>query len=306
MNISKPGEKFHSLFAKAQNLPPIKAAIISPDNKEAILGIKLAIEQKTIIPSIIGDINKIKNLASELNFDLEKFECIDLPAADAILYGVKLARDNVVQTIVKGNVHTDDLMRAVVNRDHGLRIGKRMSHCVVADVPSYHKLLLISDAGLNTFPTILEKKSIIQNAIDLANAIGINQPKVALLSATEVINPHVPSTTESFELTKLAQNGEITGGIVEGPLSFDLAISMQSVAAKNFKSKVAGDADILITPNIETGNILVKCLDYFCNAIGLDIVLGAKVPLVITSRAASAASRAGSCMLAKYLCLNKL
>lgn len=296
-------EKFNSLFAKAQNFPAIKTAVICPDNKESLEGVVLAASQKSIIPIIIGELAKINKIAAELNLDISKFEGIDLSSHDAVALGVKMAREGMVQAIVKGNVHTDYLMAEVVNRDRGLRIGKRMSHCVVTDVPMYNKLLLLSDAGLNTLQTIKEKQSIVQNAIDLAIAIGIAKPKVALLSATEVVSSNIPSTMECVELCKMTKNGEIVGGIVDGPLSFDLAISQQSVNAKGIKSEVAGDADILIVPNIETGNVLLKCFDYFCNAISLDIVVGAKVPLVVTSRASSAVSRAGSCMLAKFICI---
>jgi phosphate acetyltransferase len=293
--------KFEALFQKAKSLKPIVAAIVCPESSVALEGAILASEQKSIIPILIGDGTKIKKIAEEIGKDISAYQLIDVPEEDAANQAIKLAQKNLIQTIVKGSLHSDEFMRMIVRRESGLRTDIRMSHCQVIDVPVYKKLLIITDAVLNTFPSFDAKKDIIQNAINFAIKIGISKPKVALLSAVENINPRIPTTAECIELTKLAASGEITGGIVEGPLSFDLAISEQSVKIKQLKSQVGGDADILMVPNIEVGNILMKSFDYFANATSLGIILGAKIPIVLTSRSTNAVARAGSCMLAKFI-----
>lgn len=293
--------KLDALFQKAKNLKPIPAAIICPESAVALEGAILAAEQKSIIPVLIGEGAKIKRTAQEIGKDISSYQLIDVPEEEAASQAIKLVQDGSIQLIMKGSLHSDEFMRMLVRRESGMRTDHRMSHCLVYDVPAYKKLFILTDAALNTFPTFAEKKDIIQNAINLALKLGIAKPKVALLSAVENINPRIPTTAECVGLCKLAASGEITGGIVEGPLSFDLAVSEQSVKTKNFKSQVGGDADILVVPNIEVGNILMKALDYFADALSLGIVLGAKVPIVLTSRSGSAAARAGSCMLAKFI-----
>ncbi|CAL7963443.1 Phosphate acetyltransferase [Gammaproteobacteria bacterium] len=293
--------KLEVLFQKAKNLNPITAAVICPESVVALEGAILAAEQKSIIPILIGEGNKIKKIAQEIGKDISGYQLMDVSEEDASNQAVKLVQNGSVQLIIKGSLHSDEFMRLIVRREGGMRTDHRMSHCLVCDVPAYKKLFILTDAALNTFPTFAEKKDIIQNAINLAIKLGIAIPKVALLSAVENINPRIPTTAEWAELTKLAAEGAITGGIVEGPLSFDLAVSEESVKTKNLKSRVGGDADILVVPNIEVGNILMKTLDYFADALSLGVVLGAKVPIVLTSRSASAVSRAGSCMLAKFI-----
>jgi phosphate acetyltransferase len=293
--------KLDSLFQKAKNLSPITAAVICPESVVALEGAILAAEQDSIIPILIGEGNKIKKIAQEIGKDISGYQLIDVLKENAVNQAVKLVQSGSAQLIIKGSLHSDEFMRLIVSREGGMRTNYRMSHCLVCDVPAYKKIFILTDAALNTFPTFTEKKDIIQNAINLAIKLGIAQPKVALLSAVENINPRIPTTTEWVELTKLATDGAITGGIVEGPLSFDLAISAESVKTKRLKSQVGGDADILVAPNIEVGNVLMKALDYFADALSLGVVLGAKVPIVLTSRSASAASRAGSCMLAKFI-----
>jgi len=293
--------KLDSLFQKAKNLKPITAAVICPESAVALEGAILAAEQKSIIPILIGEGNKIKKIAQEINKDISGYQLIDVLEADAANQAVKLVQNGLAQLIIKGSLHSDEFMRLIVRREGGMRTDHRMSHCLVYDVPAYKKLFILTDAALNTFPTFAEKKDIVQNAINLAIKLGVAKPKVALLSAVENINLRIPNTTEWAELSKLAAAGAITGGIVEGPLSFDLAISEESVKTKNLKSQVGGDADILVVPNIEVGNVLMKALDYFADALSLGVVLGAKVPLVLTSRSASAVSRAGSCVLAKFI-----
>ena len=293
--------KLDILFQRAKSLEPITAAIICPESSVALGGAILAAEQKSIIPILIGESAKIKKIAQEIGKDISSYQLIDVPEENAVSQAIKLVQSGRVKLIVKGSLHSDEFMRMIVKRESGLRTAHRMTHCQVFDLPAYKKLLILTDAALNTFPTFAEKKDIIQNAIYLALKIGIAQPKVALLSAVENINPRIPTTIECEELCKLAVSGEITGGVVAGPISFDLAISEQSAKTKNFTSPVGGDADILVVPNIEVGNILMKAMDYFAGALGLGIVLGANVPIVLTSRSASAFVRAGSCMLAKFM-----
>ncbi|MEI8054484.1 MAG: bifunctional enoyl-CoA hydratase/phosphate acetyltransferase [bacterium] len=293
--------KLDSLFQKAKNLNPIMAAVICPESVVALEGAILAAEQKSIIPILIGEGTKIKKIAQEVGKDISGYQLIDVPEEEAANQAIKLVQSGIAQLIIKGSLHSDEFMRLIVRREGGMRTDRRMSHCLVCDVPAYKKLFILTDAALNTFPTFDEKKDIIQNAINLVIKLGIVKPKVALLSAVENINPRIPATAEWTELTKLAAEGAITGGIVEGPLSFDLAISEESVKTKNLKSQVGGDADVLVVLNIEVGNVLMKALDYFANALTLGVVLGAKVPIVLTSRSASAVSRAGSCMLAKFI-----
>jgi len=293
--------KLDNLFKQAKNLKPITTAIICPETAVALEGAILATEQNSIIPILIGNKNEIQKTAQEINKDISNYQIIDTPEENAVACAIQLAQENKIQLIVKGSLHSDNFMRLMVRREGGMRTEKRMSHCMVYDIPAYKKLLILTDAALNTFPTLAEKKDIIQNAIDLAIKLGIPTPKVAILSAVENINPRIPTTAECVELCKMATNGEIKGGIVEGPLSFDLAISEQSVKTKKMVTQVGGDADILMVPNIEVGNILMKSFDYFADALGLGIVLGSKVPIVLTSRSANAESRAGSCLLAKFL-----
>ena len=292
--------KIESLFAKAKNLSPIPVGIICPESGEAMLGVKLAYEQKSIIPYLFGDLALMQKIAAEAQVDITKFNCFDLPEKDALAKAIVMTRDGELKALMKGSLHTDEFMGAIVRSESGLRTGRRMSHCMLVEVPAYKKLLIIADAALNINPTLKEKKDITQNAIDLAIAVGIEKPKVAILSAVETVNQNMPSTVDAEALAKMAQDGQITGGIVEGPLSFDLAISEKAAVIKKVKSAVAGDADILIVPDLNSGNVLFKSLDYFAGANSFGIVLGAKVPLILVSRAASAASRAGSCMLAKF------
>ena len=283
---------------KTKSLAPVNAAIVCPESSVVLAGVLLAAEQKNIIPILIGNKTKINQVAQELGKDISRYQLIDLPDMKAAKQAVKLAQQGLVQTIVKGSLHTADFMHALVQRDSGLRTARRMSHCQVLDIPTYKKLLIITDPAVNIFPNIEEKKDIIQNAIDLAIKLGVSQPKVALLSAVENINPAIKTTVECVELCKM---DDITGGIVEGPMGFDLAVSEDAVKVKKFKTQVGGDADILVAPNIEAGNILMKTLDYFADSVGMSIVLGAKIPIVLTSRSANALERSYSCMLAKFL-----
>lgn len=292
--------KFQALFQEAAKLPPISVAVVCPESKVALEGAILAYKEKAIVPVLIGEQNNIKKIAAEIGADISALKCVDVSDADAIKETIKLAKNGEIKAIMKGSQHTDELMGAIVGSESGLRTGRRMSHCMVADVPAYKKLLIISDAGLNINPTLKEKRDIILNAIDLAHSIGVKQPKIALLSAVETISEQMPETLEYPILCKMAERGQIKGALLDGPLSLDLSISENSVATKKLISPVAGDADILIAPNIAAGNVLAKSLDFFANATSLGLIIGAKIPVILTSRAADAKARAGSCVLAKF------
>jgi phosphate acetyltransferase len=292
--------KLKVLLQQAKDLPPIPVAVVCPESSEALAGAILAFKEKSIIPILIGEMTNIKKIASELKEDITSFRNIDVPDSEAIKEAIKLAKSGEIKAIMKGSLHTDELMAAIVSSESGLRTGRRMSHCMVMDIPAYKKILILSDAALNTYPVLKEKKDIIQNAIDLAHAIGIAQPKVALLSAAETITDNLPETLEYPVLCKMAERGQIKGALLDGPLSFDLAVSEHSVATKKMTSTVAGDADILIAPNIVVGNVITKALDLFAGSTSLGIIIGAKIPVILTSRAADAVARAGSCTLAKF------
>lgn len=291
--------KFQPLWQQAASLPPIVTAVVFPDTSNAIEGALLAAKNGSITPIFLGNASIIKKIADELNYNISAYTIIEATPHEAIAKTMQMAQNGEVHTIMKGSVHTDELMAEAVNSERGIRTAKRMSHCMILDVPVYKKLLIITDAALNIYPDLQTKKSIIQNAIYLSQAMGVKIPKVALISAVETITERIPTTLEYAELAKMSTTGEIKNGIVEGPLSFDLAISEKSVAIKKITSQVAGDADILVTPNIEAGNILVKALEYFANAETLGLVLGAQVPIILTSRSTDAQARADSCNLAK-------
>jgi phosphate acetyltransferase len=299
-NSHTHGAKIKALFDSMPIDSKITIGVICPDSKTSLEGPLLAAKEGTITPILIGPLEKIKKVAAELSEDISKYECIDLPEHEAIKYAIKLARENKVDVLMKGNIHTDTLMAEVVSKESGLRGDRRLSHCMLVDVPAYHKLLIFSDVALNIFPDLKTKKDIIQNAIDFACSLGIDKPKVALLSTTEEVTEKIPSTVDYKKLSEMANQGQITNGIVYGPLAFDAAISKEAAAIKKIDSIVAGDPDILIVPNLEAGNITIKAIELFGNSIDFGILLGAKVPLIIVSRSASIESRVGSCRLANF------
>ena len=292
--------KFASLYKLAESIPPIPVAIVSPESKVALEGAVLAAKEKSIVPILVGELKSIQRFAASINVDISAFQCVDVPAKGIMPATIDLAKAGKIKAIMKGSLHTDELMGAIVSSESGMRTSRRMSHCMIIDIPAYHKILILTDAALNINPVFKEKKNIIQNAVDLAHSMGIALPKVALVTAAETITENMPETFEYAALCKMAERGQIEGALLDGPLSLDLAISPQSVATKKMASKVAGDADILVVPNIAAGNILTKALDYFANALTFGLILGAKIPIVLTSRSADAKARAGSAMLAKF------
>lgn len=298
MNIKNT--KFAELITKSKNFAPIKIAVIFPDTKEAIEGVAIAAEENYVEPILLGDVSAMKKAAAEIEVDISRYQLIELSLKESIYQGVKMARNGEVDAIMKGSLHTDELMEEIVNKERGLRTDRRMSHCMLIDVPVYKKLFIMTDVALNIYPKLNDMVSIVQNSIDLAKSLGVAIPKVALLSAIETVTDRIPTTLEYAEVCKMVERGQIKGGIVDGPLSFDLAVSMDAAKAKKVQSEVAGDFDVLVMPNLECGNILTKCLDSFAGATSLGVILGAKVPIVLTSRSASGMSRALSCMLAKF------
>jgi len=252
-----------------------------------------------IIPMLVGPRDKIESTAKTAGIDLSNFQIIDVPHSHAAAAkAVELLREAQAEVLMKGSLHTDELMAAVVARDKGLRTERRISHVFVMDVPTYHKVLIVTDGAINIAPTLEDKADICQNAIDLAISLGRERPKVAILAAVETVTSKMPATIDAAALCKMAERGQITGGILDGPLAFDNAISKQAAETKGIHSEVAGDPDILLAPDLEAGNILAKQLTFLANADSAGLVLGARVPIILTSRADSVRSRIASCAVA--------
>lgn len=291
--------RYDQLLNAAKSLPKITMGVVHPCSREALEGALEASRLGLIEAILIGPETKIRTLASECQFDLGTLGIVDVPHSHAAAAkAVEMARAGELQSLMKGSLHSDELLAAVVNRQSGLRTERRISHVFVLDVPSYAKPLLITDAAINIAPDFAAKVDIIQNAIDLAHALGIARPKVAVLSAVETINPKLPSSMDAAALSKMADRGQITGGLVDGPLAFDNAISLAASKTKGIDSEVAGDADILMVPDLESGTMLTKQLTYLGGAQAAGLVMGASVPIVLTSRADSTHSRIASCALA--------
>jgi phosphate acetyltransferase len=295
----KRHEKYQRLLDLCKTLPPTKTAVAHPCDEASLKGAVEAAELGLIAPILVGPRGKIKAVANQCGVDISRYELIDSPhslaAAEA---AVRIVREGKAEMLMKGSLHTDELMSAVVARDTGLRTARRISHCFVMDVPTLEQAIIITDAAVNIFPTLEDKVHIIQNAIDLAHALGKPQPKVAILSAMETVNPKVQSTVEAAALCKMADRGQITGGILDGPLALDNAINLTAAKIKKIVSPVAGQADILIVPDLEAGNMLAKSLSFLADADAAGIVLGARVPIILTSRADSVMTRLASCAVA--------
>ncbi|WP_035061535.1 bifunctional enoyl-CoA hydratase/phosphate acetyltransferase [Andreprevotia chitinilytica] len=286
---------FAHIRAKAANYPAVPTAVVHPCDRESLLGALEAAKEGLIEPILIGPEAKIRAVAIKEGFDLGNARIIDVPHSHAAAAkGVELCRNGEAGALMKGSLHTDEIMGAVVSSATGLRCGKRLSHVFVMDVPAYGRPLLVTDAAINIAPDLAAKVDITQNAINLAHTLGIAKPKVAILSAVETVYDKMPSTFEAALLCKMADRGQITGGILDGPLAFDNAISMTAAKAKQIVSPVAGQADILVVPDIESGNMLAKTMSYFAGADSAGIVLGARVPIILTSRADDAKARLAS------------
>ena len=297
--VDRKHEKYERLLAIAKALPPLPTAVVHPCDEFSLESAVEAAEMGLIAPVLIGPAARIKAVAHKHALAISQFEIVDTPHSHASANdGVRLVREGRAECLMKGSLHTDELMGAVVAREGGLRTARRISHCFVMDVPSYAEPIIVSDAAVNIAPTLEEKIDIVQNAIDLAHALGAREVRVAILSAMETVNPKVPSTIEAAALCKMADRGQITGGILDGPLALDNAINLEAAEIKHIKSPVAGRANVLIVPDLEAGNMLAKSLSFMAEADAAGIVLGARVPIILTSRADSITTRLASCAVA--------
>jgi phosphate acetyltransferase len=294
--------KYERLLARCEGLAPVPTAVAHPCEATALAGAVEAGKRGLISPLLVGPASKIKETAVKANIDLDGFEIVDVPHSHAsAARAVELVKEGKAEILMKGSLHTDELMSAIVSREGGLRTGRRISHVFIMDVPTYHKVLIVTDAAINIAPTLEDKIDICQNAIDLAIALGREKPKVAILAAVETVTSKMPATIDAAALCKMAERGQIKGGILDGPLAFDNAINTQAAVTKGINSQVAGDPDILVAPDLEAGNILAKQLSFLANADSAGMVLGAKVPVILTSRADSVRSRIASCGVAKIV-----
>ncbi len=300
------GKWYRDLIKLTKDYTPLKTAIVHPVDKLALQGAIDAAKDNLIIPILVGPKDKIMAAAKDANLDISHYELIDTHhSSESAEVAVKLAKEGKVEALMKGKIHTDELMGPVVDKETGLRTARRISHVFYAEAPNYSKPLFLSDAAINIQPNLQDKKDITQNAIDLFRALGFGTPKVAIVCATEDVNDKMQSTLDAAALSKMADRGEITGGIVDGPLAYDNAISMQSAHEKNIHSEVAGNADIIIVPDIESGNMLYKQMTYMSGMEAAGIVMGATVPIILTSRGSDDISRKASCAMALIYVRNK-
>ena len=297
IQLVDPEARFNALLARGNDIAPARCAVVHPCDTESLSGAMDAARYGLIIPVLIGPESRIRHLASEARLDLTGVEIVAVPHSHAAAEkAAEMAAADQVEMIMKGSLHTDELIHAVLARPE-LRTGRRMSHVFRFDVPLYPKPLLITDAALNIRPSLQEKTDIIQNAIDFCHVLGVPHPKVAILSAVETVNPAIPSTLDAAALCKMADRGQIKGGVLDGPLAFDNAISVHAAQIKGIRSPVAGDADILAVPDLESGNMLAKQLEYLAGGTGSGLVLGARVPIALTSRADGPRARVASALL---------
>ena len=304
LNIAqdRPHAKYDRLIASAKKVPAAKTVVVHPCDESSLRGPVEAAELGIIVPILVGPRAKITDTAAAHKIDISRCEIVDAAHSDdAAAKGVALIREGRGELLMKGSLHTDELMRAVTSSSTGLRTARRISHVFVMDVPTYPETLFITDAAINIFPDLDAKRDIVQNAIDLWVQVGLGTPRVAILSAVETVTSKIPSTIEAAALCKMADRGQITGGILDGPLAFDNAVDPEAVKIKGIKSEVAGRAQILVVPDLEAGNMLAKNLSLLAKADSAGIVLGARVPIVLTSRADSVRSRLASCAVAALL-----
>jgi phosphotransacetylase len=291
--------KYEQLLERCRSLAPVPTVVAHPCEASALAGPIEASEKGLIIPTLVGPAAKIADVAKAAGIPLGATPIVDVPHSHAAAAkAVELVRTGQAELLMKGSLHTDELLGAVVAKETGLRTGRRLSHVFIMDVPTYHKVLVVTDAAINIAPTLEEKVDIVQNAIDLAVSLGVARPKVAILGAVETVTSKMPATIDAAALCKMAERGQITGGILDGPLAFDNAISRDAARIKGITSEVAGDPDILLAPDLESGNILAKQLTFLANADSAGLVLGARVPIILTSRADSVRSRIASCGVA--------
>jgi phosphate acetyltransferase len=291
--------KYEQMLVKCKNLKPVPTAVAHPCEASALSGAVEAAKLGLILPILVGPHDKITATAKSAGIELNGFEIVDAPNSQAAAQkAVELVREARAELLMKGSLHTDELMTAIVARDGGLRTGRRISHVFVMDVPTYHKVFLVTDGAINISPTLEDKVDICQNAIDIVHSLGIKKPKVAILAAVETVTSKMPATIDAAALCKMTDRGQIKGAILDGPLAFDNAISKEAARTKGIHSDVAGDPDILLAPDLESGNMLAKQLSFLANADSAGLVLGARVPIILTSRADSVRSRIASCAVA--------
>jgi phosphate acetyltransferase len=292
-------EKYHLLIEAAQSLPTIKVAVAHPCDGVSVHGAVEAAHLQLIEPILVGPPERVRSVAKAAGLDISGLELIASEHShDSAAKAVELVTAGRVEALMKGSLHTDELMGAVVSRQAGIRTSRRISHCFIMDVPRHPDALIITDAAVNIAPTLDDKVDIVQNAIDLAHAMNVGEVRVALLSAMETVTAKVPSTIEAAALCKMADRGQITGGLLDGPLALDNAISPEAAAIKQIASPVAGRANVLVVPDLEAGNMLAKSLTFLAHADAAGIVLGARVPIILTSRADSLLTRLASCAVA--------
>ena len=287
------------MLARCRSIDPIPTAVAHPCESSALIAALEAGTEGLITPILVGPAAKIRDVAKQNGITLGETRIVDVPHSHgAAAKAVELVRQGQAELLMKGSLHTDELLGAVVARDTGLRTGRRISHVFVMDIPTYHKVLIITDAAINIAPTLEDKVHICQNAIDLAVSLGVSTPKVAILAAVETVTSKMPATIDAAALCKMADRGQITGALLDGPLAFDNAISKEAARVKKITSEVAGDPDILLVPDLEAGNMLAKQLSFLANADSAGLVLGARVPIILTSRADSVRSKIASCAVA--------
>ncbi|HEY1336822.1 MAG TPA: phosphate acetyltransferase [Bryobacteraceae bacterium] len=296
----KPGTgKYERILERCANLYPVPTAVAHPCEKSALAGALEASEKGLIAPILVGPAGKIKETAKAAGLKLGPAEIVDAPHSHAsAAKAVELVREGRAELLMKGSLHSDELLGAVVARESGMRTGRRISHAFIMDVPTYHKALIVTDAAINIAPALEDKADICQNAIDLAVSLGLEKPKVAILAAVETVTSKMPATIDAAALCKMADRGQIKDALLDGPLAFDNAISQEAAEIKGIRSAVAGDPDILLVPDLEAGNMLAKQLSFLANADSAGLVLGARVPIILTSRADSVRSRIASCAVA--------
>ncbi len=294
--------KYRLLLEHCANLPPLPTAVAHPCDRGSLQGAIDAASKGLIAPILVGPRARISTVAAECGLELDGLEIIDTPHShESAFRAVELVREGRVEALMKGSLHTDELLGAVIARESGLRTERRISHCFVMDVPGHPETLIVTDAAINVAPTLMEKRDIVQNAIDLGHAIqfrGQREVRVAILSAMETVNPNVPSTIDAAALCKMADRRQITGAVLDGPLALDNAINLEAAQIKQIDSPVAGRANVLVVPDLEAGNMLAKSLTFMANADAAGIVLGCRVPIILTSRADSVMTRLASCAVA--------
>ncbi|WP_058535238.1 bifunctional enoyl-CoA hydratase/phosphate acetyltransferase [Legionella saoudiensis] len=294
----KKAHWYHNLMAVKNQYKPLITAIVHPVDVLSLTGAVAAAQEGIITPILIGPKQKILDAAQEANLDISDYEIVPtMHSTEAAEKAVQMAQKGLVEAIMKGKLHTDELMLPIVSKDSGLRTARRMSHVFCMDVPNYPKPIFLTDAAINLFPNLKDKCDIVQNAIELFNTLGFGVPNVAILSAVETVNEKIPSTLDATALCKMAERGQIKGGVLDGPLAFDNAISMDSAREKGIYSPVAGQADILVVPDVESGNMLYKQMTYLSGIEAAGIVMGARVPIILTSRGSDELSRKASCIM---------